>query len=578
MLIRMLHVYFKMSEHNYRNYVTMQKSKIMKKLNPLNFLSNRLPNSMGEPRIPFLTKLLLLVLFLMITVASFGQTINLNPIDNTYMDVTKGDILQNREYIRLDQGQRVGYLKFDLGAVNGTITSASLELVVNNDDGSGQLDFYKGSHNNWTDTEGVPNTITTANRPDLNGNLGNTSGVFNFGDTFSVNLDVSQINGNFITIIIVHTDTGQGSSPDLAVASTRNSNSSIHPKLAISYTTGGGGDSTPPSAPGLNDITSFTHNSATLTWSAATDNVGIDHYTISASGVTTINAGTNLNRTVTGLTPSTTYNFTVTAFDAAGNSTASIGKQVTTSVDPGSGGSGSTSSLWAVSGNNAYYNAGNIGIGTATPAGKLHVSAGTSGVSPHSFSDITMENDDHAMISILTPNSKNGYFAFGDQNDNYVGGIRYNHSINDMTFVVNNSSSHMVIKNNGNVGIGTTAPDAKLAVSGRIHAEEVKVDLSVPGPDYVFKTDYELKSLEEVQRYIKENGHLPNIPSAKEMETNGVDLGTMEMKLLEKIEELTLYTIEQQKELEVYKTLKKEFVVLQQQLLQLQEQINSLKN
>ena len=100
-----------------------------------------------------------------------------------------------------------------------------------------------------------------------------------------------------------------------------------------------------------------------------------------------------------------------------------------------------------------------------------------------------------------------------------------------------------------NVGIGTSNPDAKLAVKGKIHAEEVKVDLSVPGPDYVFKEGYGLKSLVEVQTYIKEHRHWPNIPSAKEMEANGIQLGEMNMKLLEKIEELTIYTLEQEEKL-----------------------------
>ena len=108
----------------------------------------------------------------------------------------------------------------------------------------------------------------------------------------------------------------------------------------------------------------------------------------------------------------------------------------------------------------------------------------------------------------------------------------------------------MIVLSTGNVGIGTLTPDAKLAVKGKIHAEEVKVDLSVPGPDYVFKEDYDLKSLEEVQNYIKANGHLPNIPSAEEMEENGIELGEMNMKLLEKIEELVLYTIKQEIKIE----------------------------
>jgi len=77
-----------------------------------------------------------------------------------------------------------------------------------------------------------------------------------------------------------------------------------------------------------------------------------------------------------------------------------------------------------------------------------------------------------------------------------------------------------------------------------VHAQEVKVDLSVPGPDYVFDNDYNLLSLEEIKTYIDKNKHLPEVPSAKEMEANGVNLGEMNMLLLKKIEELTLYVIE----------------------------------
>ncbi|MEO0901176.1 MAG: hypothetical protein AAFY00_03860, partial [Bacteroidota bacterium] len=113
-----------------------------------------------------------------------------------------------------------------------------------------------------------------------------------------------------------------------------------------------------------------------------------------------------------------------------------------------------------------------------------------------------------------------------------------------ITFNTDTNVEKVRITKNGSVGIGTSIPDAKLTVKGNIHAEEVKVDLSVPGPDYVFKEDYDLKSLEEVQNYIRENGHLPNVPSAKDMEENGIQLGEMNMKLLEKIEELTLYILQ----------------------------------
>ena len=110
------------------------------------------------------------------------------------------------------------------------------------------------------------------------------------------------------------------------------------------------------------------------------------------------------------------------------------------------------------------------------------------------------------------------------------------------------TGTKMVIKKNGNVGIGSLNPTSKLSVNGKIHAEEVKVDLNVPGPDYVFSDDYTLNSLANIEKYVKEHRHLPGIPSAKEMEANGINLSEMNMKLLEKVEELTLHLIRLQKE------------------------------
>lgn len=109
------------------------------------------------------------------------------------------------------------------------------------------------------------------------------------------------------------------------------------------------------------------------------------------------------------------------------------------------------------------------------------------------------------------------------------------------------SNTNGIHYNGGNVGIGVDLPTEKLEVNGQIHAREVKVDVNFPAPDYVFHEDYDLKTPEEIQNYIDKHGHLPNIPSAKEIEANGIELGLMNMKLLEKIEELTLYILEQDK-------------------------------
>lgn len=101
---------------------------------------------------------------------------------------------------------------------------------------------------------------------------------------------------------------------------------------------------------------------------------------------------------------------------------------------------------------------------------------------------------------------------------------------------------------NGNVGIGTENPASKLVVNGNIHAKEIKVNNDI-WPDYVFKSDYKLSDLDEVEQHILKKGHLSGIPSASEVHSNGIDLGEMNGKLLKKIEELTLYLIEQNKKI-----------------------------
>lgn len=113
----------------------------------------------------------------------------------------------------------------------------------------------------------------------------------------------------------------------------------------------------------------------------------------------------------------------------------------------------------------------------------------------------------------------------------------------------------------GKIGIGTNFPDELLTVKGKIHTQEVIVDLDgAVAPDYVFENyfngfseampEYRLISLKELEAFLKENNHLPNVPSAETMKQEGISLKEMNLLLLQKIEELTLYTLQQQKEID----------------------------
>jgi hypothetical protein len=131
------------------------------------------------------------------------------------------------------------------------------------------------------------------------------------------------------------------------------------------------------------------------------------------------------------------------------------------------------------------------------------------------------------------------------------------------------STEIFTILGSGSVGIGTSSPGSfKLAVEGKIGANEVQVRTAGSGwADYVFFDNYQLRPLTEVERFVKQNHHLPEVPSAAEVEKNGHNLGQMDAILLKKIEELTLYLIEQQKQLGQ----------LQQQNQALQQEVQALK-
>lgn len=127
-------------------------------------------------------------------------------------------------------------------------------------------------------------------------------------------------------------------------------------------------------------------------------------------------------------------------------------------------------------------------------------------------------------------------------------GIFSSYGSSDLRLQTNGTTSMTISNATGNVGIGTTTTGShKLAVEGSIGARSVTVEPS-GWSDFVFEGNYGLRTLEEVESHIEEKGHLPEIPSEAEVLENGIELGEMNAKLLQKIEELTLYLIDQNKQ------------------------------
>ncbi len=205
-----------------------------------------------------------------------------------------------------------------------------------------------------------------------------------------------------------------------------------------------------------------------------------------------------------------------------------------------------------LSAQNTFPATGNVGIGTAAPAYNLDISSATnttlrigSTTVNTGYSNLIFKGSLNSWTVSKSP-SGSGPTSSGTLNFTYNNGV-YNGELPVMTFFNSSSNALSVIIGSNNTSlVGSCA----LCVAGEIGARELVISSATPFPDYVFAPGYKLHSLTEIEKYIKQYSHLPEMPSAQDVKKDGLVIGKMTTALVQKVEELTLYVIEMNKKIE----------------------------
>lgn len=197
----------------------------------------------------------------------------------------------------------------------------------------------------------------------------------------------------------------------------------------------------------------------------------------------------------------------------------------------------------------SYILSGKFGFGTQTPEAKIHMSYNYGGTL------LKVERATQAAEGFLSFDvSSNVPWLKIQRGSSQQYGLRVgaDGSPGGLFQIMDGSDPRMTVNETGKVGIGTTVPAHELSVNGTIQAKEVIVETG--WSDFVFEDSYHLRSLSEVEDHIAEHGHLPDVPSAAIVESEGLSVGEAQKIMMQKIEELTLYVIAQQKEIDQLKS------------------------